>query len=244
MKRLLIIINLFIIFSCQGVKKDEKNADLKLFNKAIKSMENNKFNPAADYLDELQSNHPFSDYIDETEVLLAFINYVNKNYSEAYNYAEKFIKLRPANENVAYMYYLRSLALNKQSSDYLREQSNTLSAQRSFREVIIRFPNSKYAKDSTIKLNYIANKLAAHKMALVRFYEIQKLYLSALNIIRETIKEYPHSPYNAEAYFREIEILTILELYEIRDNQLQIMLKKHPGSEWSIAAKELSIRDS
>jgi outer membrane protein assembly factor BamD len=241
MKKLLIFFNIFIIFSCSNNLQENKNADLKLFNKAIDAMERNRFNSANDYLSELESNHPFSEYIDESEVLLAFINYLNQNYDETYNYTEKFIKLRPANKNVAYMYYLRSLALNNQSSDYLREQSNTLSAQRSFREIIIRFPASKYAKDSTIKLNYIANKLAAHKMAIVRFYETQKLYISALNIVRETMKEYPNSPYNAEASFREIELLTILELYEIRDHQLKIMLEKHPGSKWSIAAKELSI---
>mgnify|MGYP006423207115 CR=1 FL=1 len=240
MKRLFVIFNLFIILSCSSNPKEDKNADLKLYNKAIDAMSNNRFISAGDYLSELENNHPFSNYIDESEVLLAFIKYINKNYSESYNYTEKFIKLRPANKNVAYMYYLRSLSLNSESSDYLREQSTTRKAQRSFRELIIRFPDTPYAKDATIKLNHITNKLSAHDMALVRFYEIQKLYIAALNIVQRTIAEYPNSPYNAEASFREIELLTILQLYDIRNAQLAKMLKKHPGSQWSIDAKKIA----
>ncbi|MBT4921515.1 MAG: outer membrane protein assembly factor BamD [Rickettsiales bacterium] len=243
MKRLFIIFNLFIIISCSSNSNNDKDADLKLYKKAIASLTDNKFIAAADHLQELETNHPFSTYIDESEVLLAFIKFTNKDYEESYNYTEKFIRLRPANKNVAYMYYLRSLALNKQSSDYLREQSTTLQAQRSFRELLIRFPKTDYAKDATIKLNHITNKLSAHDMALVRFYEIQKLYIAALNVVQRTLAEYPNSPYSAEASFREIELLTILGLIDIRDAQLTKMLTKFPGSKWSIEAKAISVHN-
>ena len=33
-------------------------------------------------------------------------------------------------------------------------------------------------------------------MALVRFYESQKLYISALDIVKKTISNYPNSPYS------------------------------------------------
>ena len=132
MLKLIITISFLFLVNCSSNKEKELNADKILYEDAIKALEKNRFIKASDYLNELESNHPFSSYIVKTEILLAFINYVNKNYDESYNFAEKFIKLRPANEYVAYMYYLRSLSIYNQSSDYLREQSQTRKAQRSF----------------------------------------------------------------------------------------------------------------
>lgn len=238
MKRIFIFINLFLLISCSSLKNIDKDNDKIIFERAISHMENNRFYNARTSLEKLESEFPFSDKIDEAEMLIAFISYLNKEYDTTMNYLDKFIKLRPANKYIEYIYYLRALTSFQKSNNYQRDQSESLKARNYFREIILRFPDSIYLKDINNKLNILTNKLAAHQLEIANYYASQKSYLAALITLNNLLTQYPNTKYSEEIRFREIEILTIIGLEDIRNYKLEKINKLYPESKWTNYANQ------
>ena len=80
-------------------------------------------------------------------------------YDEAVIALQRYIDLHPGNPDVAYAHYLRALSYYEQISDVARDQGNTEKALQGLEELVRRFPNSKYARDARLKIEYIKAKL-------------------------------------------------------------------------------------
>ena len=50
-----------------------------------------------------------------------------------------------------------------------------------FKELITRFPDSKYAPDSRLRMTYTVNSLAAHEVHVARYYYTKGAYVAAVN---------------------------------------------------------------
>ena len=59
-----------------------------------------------------------------------------------------------------------------------------------FKELATRFPQSRYAPDSILRMNYLLNTLAAHEIHVARYYLKRSAYVAAANRAQFALKSY------------------------------------------------------
>ena len=84
------------------------------------------------------------------------------------------------------------------SHEGLDGKFNTLALE-NLNQVINRFPNSEYAKDSHQKIILVKSNIAAKHMTIARFYQKDKKYTAALNRYKIVVDEFSETKFTPEA---------------------------------------------
>ncbi len=187
---------------------------------------------AASSFEKVELEHPYSKWATKAKLMSAYAYYKNEKYDDAILSLDRFIRYHPGNKDVAYAYYMKGLCYYDQIVGSEKDQDNTAKALDAFNQVIVRFPESKYAKDAQGKLALIKDHLAGQEMEIGRYYLNQKNYLSALNRFAVVTKDYQTTPQIEEALYRHIEIYTILGLHQEASRVSKILEHNYPKSEW------------
>ena len=103
---------------------------------------------------------------------------------------------------------------------------------KNFSQIINRFPESKYARDSKQKLIVVKENIAAKHMSIALFYLNQKKYLAALNRYNIVINEYSQSKFTPEALYREVEIYYTLGMVDDARKTSAVIGYNYPNSKW------------
>src|SRR5260370_726595 len=96
--------------------------------------------------------------------------YENGKCDDAIIAADRFIQLHPGHKDVAYAYYLKAICYYMQIVDVGRDQKLTELALKSLDDIVRRFPDSKYARDAKLKLDFTRDHLAGKEMEIGRYY--------------------------------------------------------------------------
>ena len=102
--------------------------------------------------------------------MAVYAQYEDGNYDDAIIAADRFIQLHPGNRDVAYAYYLKAICYYMQIVDVGRDQKMTELALKALDDVVRRFPDSKYARDAKLKLDFTRDHLAGKEMEIGRYY--------------------------------------------------------------------------
>ena len=73
-------------------------------------------------------------------------------------------------------------------------------------EIIKKYPNSIYAKESKLKIDLILEQLAGKEMYLARYYMNKNKWISALKRLNIVLSKYETTIYSTEALHRLVEI--------------------------------------
>jgi outer membrane protein assembly factor BamD len=101
-----------------------------------------------------------------------------------------------------------------------------------FKALIDRFPDSKYAKDSALRMAYLVNALASLEVHVARYYMKRGAYVAAVNRAQVSIKTYPDAPANEEALFIMVKGYDALGMNDLRDDAERVMKKNFPNSDY------------
>jgi outer membrane protein assembly factor BamD len=203
-----------------------------LYNNAMDSLLIGDFLEAARLFDEVERQHPYSSWAAKAQLMAAFANYQNNRYDEAVNALDRFIQLHPANKDIAYAHYLRSISYYEQISDVGRDQTKTRLALESLEEVVRRFPESRYSRDATLKLDLARDHLAGKHMDIGRFYLGKGEYLAAINRFRMVIQDYQTTTHVPEALHRLVESYLVLGVTDEAQATAAVLGHNYPGSPW------------
>src|SRR5690606_28720823 len=100
----------------------------------------------------------------------AYASFEDNRYDDAILALDRFIELHPGNEEIDYAYYLKALSYYEQISDVTRDQEMTRNALESLEALILRFPDSQYARDAKLKRDLTLDHLAGKEMEIGRYY--------------------------------------------------------------------------
>src|SRR5207302_7520386 len=121
--------------------------------------------------------------------------------------------------DVAYAYYLKGICYYMQIVDVGRDQKLTELALKSLDDVVRRFPDSKYARDAKLKLDFTRDHLAGQEMDIGRYYLKRGESLAAINRFKRVIDNYQTTTHVPEALERLVECDLALGLAkEAKDN--------------------------
>src|SRR5438034_1696459 len=220
--------------ACGGGKKDvyvEKPVD-DLYNKAMDEMVEERYATAAKTFDEVESQHPYSVWATKSQIMAAYAQYEAGNYGEAIISADRFIQLHPGHRDIAYAYYLKAISYYVQITDVGRDQKMTEQALKSLDDVVRRFPDSKYARDAKLKLDFTRDHLAGKEMEIGRNYLKRDQYLAAMNRFKRVIDNYQTTTHVPEALERLVECDLALGLYDEAKANAAVLGYNYPGSRW------------
>ncbi|MDW3097176.1 outer membrane protein assembly factor BamD [Pyruvatibacter sp. HU-CL02332] len=225
-----------VLAACGGPDSEELAYEERpvneLYNEAIDELEGGNYRAAAPLFDEVERQHPYSIWARRAILMAAFCHYQVNDYDSAVIAAQRFIALHPGNPNVGYAYYLVALSFYEQITDVARDQRVTERALRGLEEVVRRFPDSEYARDSRLKVDLTYDHLAGKEMHIGRWYLQRDQYVAAINRFRTVVTRYQTTTHTAEALHRLSEAYMALGVAHEAQTAAAVLGYNYPGSEW------------
>lgn len=190
--------------------EQQKNWTVEQFYKNAKEeLDSGNYNGAIKGFEALEAKYPFGRYAQQAQLDIAYAHYKEGDTAECAASADRFMKLHPNHPNVDYALYIKGLAYFKPDLGLFGELLNLDNSERDpkalrdsfevFKDLVVRFPDSKYAEDSRVRMGYLVNALAKHDVAVAKYYFNRGAYLAAVNRAENVMQRYPQAPANEEA---------------------------------------------
>jgi outer membrane protein assembly factor BamD len=211
----------------------------RIYEEAQAKMRDKDYDKAISYFQTLESRYPHGRYATQAQLEIAYAFYKKGDPISCVAAADRFIKLHPNHPNIDYAYYLKGLAsfnergiiekLTKQQiSD--RDPKSLRASFLSLKDLVNRYPDSRYAKDAVLRMTYLANALAEHELHVARYYMKRTAYVAALNRAKYVIENYPDSPSNEEALVIIISAYDLLGMDDLKQDTIRVLQANYPDS--------------
>jgi len=214
----------------------------KLYNEAKSELNDRNYDVAIKYYEKLGSRYPYGRYAQQALLEVAYAHYKAEDAAQAIASADRFIKLYPNHPNVDYAYYLKGLVNFNDNLGILgfisgqdlteRDPKAARDAFEAFRDVVTRFPKSRYAPDSSARVSYLLNALASHEVHVARYYMKRGAYVAAANRAQYSLKTYPQAPANEEGLVILVAAYNALGMNDLRDDAERVLLRNFPNSQF------------
>ena len=215
----------------------------KIYAEAKDNLNGGNYERAVKLFETLESRYPFGRYAQQAQLEIAYAYYKDNEPISAIAAADRFIKLHPNHPNVDYAYYLKGLANFNDDLGVLgnlvdqdmseRDPRAARDAFLSFKELVTRFPESKYAEDSNARMKYLVNALAGNEIHVAKYYLKRKAWVAAANRAKEVLKTYPEAPALEEALAIMVVSYDKLNLTDLRDDAQRVLKLNFPNSKYA-----------
>jgi len=239
-KKIICLILFYVCLSCSNGDIDKKiETDINLLSEtknlyklAKISFDNQNFELARNQFKEIQKLFPLSNEAIQSEIMIAFIDYIQMDYDSAILNYKKIINKYPSHKDLDYIYYMIAICNYEQLKNEALDGYYNDVALKSFNQVINRYPESKYAKDSRQKIVLVKSNIAAKHMEIGRFYLSNKKYFAALNRFKVVVEEFSITKFTPEALHRMVEAYYEMGMYEESYNTAALLGYNYPESQW------------
>src|SRR4051812_36345226 len=212
----------------------------RLYGEAKDAMASREWQKAIKYLEKLEARYPYGRYAQQAQLEVAYAQWKEGERASAIAAADRFIKLYPNHPNIDYAWYLKGLINFNETLGFLwwlttpdlsdRDPRGARDAFYAFKEVVTRFPESKYADDSEARMRYLVNSLAGYEVHVARYYMRRGAYLAAANRAQYAIKTYQQAPALEDAVFVMVRAYEALGMTALRDDAARVMQANFPNS--------------
>jgi outer membrane protein assembly factor BamD len=203
-----------------------------IYDEALNVLEQRDYEEAAYLFDEVERQHPYSSWATKAQLMSAYSFYQDDAYDSAVIALDRFIDLHPSSPDAPYAYYLKALCYYEQISDVKRDQKMTELALESLKQLSVRFPKSKYAKDAKLKMDLTRDSLAGKEMEIGRYYLKQAKHLAAINRFKTVVVKFQSTTHVPEALHRLAEAYVALGVQREAQKVAAVLGHNFPGNRW------------
>ena len=214
----------------------------KLYTEAKNELGGSNYEQAIKLYEKLESRYPYGRYAQQAQLEIAYAYYKDKDVASAIAAADRFIKLHPNHPSVDYAYYLRGLASFNDDLGILgsyagqdmteRDPKASREAFQAFKDLVTRFPDSRYTPDSIQRMHYLVNALASHEVNVARYYMKRSAFIAAANRAQYALKNYPQAPANEEGLLILVQAYDKLGMTDLRNDAERVMKTNFPKSRY------------
>jgi len=216
--------------------KDWQAADY--YNAAKAEFDNHNWESAIKLYEQLEAKYPFGRFAQQAQLESAYANYKQGETAAATTAIEKFIKLHPNHQNIDYALYLKALINFREDLGPLtvvftqdladRDPKAAQESFEAFKELVTRFPESRYAEDARKRMAYLVEALSRHEINVARYYLARGAYLAAVNRCQDALIKFPNSLTHHEALDIMVEAYDRMGLTELRDDTRKVIARNFP----------------
>lgn len=241
---LIITLTTFTLSGCSFFDKEEIKADEswtveRVYSEANAALTLGDYETAITYYEQLEARFPFGDYAQQALLESAYAHYKNDDPETAIATLDRFMRVYPLNPNIDYAMYLRGLTNFHRDIGFFekyiprdesqRDPGAAEDALRDFKILVTRFPQSRYAEDSTQRIVYLRNRLAQHEVNVANYYMRRGSYIAAANRGKYVLENYPRTPSMPEALVVMAKAYKVLDMHDLSQDALRVLELNYPG---------------
>ncbi len=246
LKKYLIILKIFSIMfllsncSSTNTNKDQSQlSDIQIYSKGLSSLEKGNFSNATSDFDDVFLNYPFSSLAPNSEIMSAYALYQNNNIKKAIAKLNSYIEMNPKGELTEYAHYLLAMCYYSQVSSENRDPSSAIKSLNYFKLIMTKFPNTKYARDSKLKIHFLRNTLAKNELNIGKFYLRKGAPASSVKRFKFILQNYQNTSVIPETIYRLSEALLIIGLKDEAIKSNALLDYNFPDNNWTKLSKNL-----
>jgi outer membrane protein assembly factor BamD len=223
-------------------QKDETegwSAD-RLYREAHDARTDGDYTRAIKLFNTLERRYPYGRYAQQAILEGAYSNFRANEPATALADTDRFVRTYPSSPNVDYALYLKGLIRFREDQGLLgyvyeqdlseRDPKAMKDSFGAFKELVARFPDSRYADDARARMRYLSNALAMHEVHVAEYYYNRGAYLAAANRVQASLLSYPQNPANEQALALLIKSYDQLGLEQLREDSKRVFEQSYPDS--------------
>ena len=229
-----------VLSGCSSAPKDPTAgwSPNKIYAEAKDELSSGAYDKAVPLFEKLEGRAAGTPLAQQAQIDKAYAHFKAGEPVLAVATLDRFMKMHPASPAIDYALYLKGVinfnddlgmfsALTRQDLSE-RDQKAAKDSFESFKELVSRFPASRYTPDATLRMSYIVNSLAQSEVHVARYYYERGAYLAAINRAQTAIRDYSGVPAIEEALFILVKSYDALGMTDLRDDSQRVLTKNYP----------------
>lgn len=231
-----------LLAACAGKPRDDNTTQAveRLYAEARDEMASGSYERAIAALQRVEGRAAGTLLAQQAQLDLAYARWKSGEREAAISGLDRFIRLHPSSPAIDYAMYLRGMVnfvdnlglFGRLSGQELseRDQQASREAYQSFKQLVDAYPQSKYADDARVRMDYIVNALAEYEVHVARYYYRRGAFVAAANRAQYALQEYRQAPAAEEALFLLARSYDQLGLAPLRDDVERVLKLNFPDS--------------
>ena len=240
----LVLVVLALLSACGTTSKDDsRQSPEKLYADAKDDLNAGSYEPAIKSLERLEGRAAGTLLAQQALLDLAWARWKTGERVQALSTLDRFIKLHPSSPALDYALYFKGVVNFNDNMGFLsaisrqnlseRDQQASRDSYQAFQQLVDQFPESKYAADARLRMNYIVNALADYEVHVARYYFRRSAYVAAANRAQQALRDYQGTPVAEEALYIMVSSYDRLGLTTLRDDAQRVLSANFPNSRFS-----------
>ncbi len=214
----------------------------KIYSEAKEELASGAYDKAIPLFEKLEGRAAGTPLAQQAQLEKAYAHYKANDQAQAHATLDRFMKLHPASPAYDYALYLKGVVnfndnlglfsfISRQDLSE-RDQKAAKESFEAFKELVTRYPDSKYSPDARARMTYIVNSLAQYEVHVARYYYNRGAYVAAVNRAQAALHDYRDVPALEEALFVLVRSYDALGMAQLRDDARRVLQKNYPASEY------------
>jgi outer membrane protein assembly factor BamD len=234
-----------LLTGCAGLDQDPTKdwPAERFYAEAKTALKDGNYATAIKNFETLEARYPYGPYAEQAQLEVGYAYYKDQEMASAIAAANRFIRMHPTHAHVDYAYYLKGLAnFNDQPNAFerffihqdlsIRDPRGMRDAYDAFRELVERYPHSRYAEDARNRTIYLVNYLARSEINVARFYYSHRAYVATVNRAKYVIERYQRTPSVEDALGLQALAYQKMGMDSLMTDTLRVLEKNFPNSRY------------
>ena len=219
----------------------------KIYTTAHDAMQEGNYTRAVKLFGTLEARYPYGRYAQQAMLESAYSNWRLGEQAAATSECDRFIQTYPDHPNVDYAYYLKGLIYFREDQGVLgyvyeldlseRDPKQMRDSFDAFKDVVGKFPHSRYAGDAQERMRYLAGALGLYEIHVARYYYDRGAYIAAADRAQRALIDYPRTASNEAALDIMMQSYRKLGLTQLSDDARRILTSTFPNSAYVSGVK-------
>lgn len=233
-----------LIASCASTVEDKTVgwSPNKIYAEAKDELGSGAYDKAVLLFEKLEGRAAGTPLAQQAQLDKAYANFKAGEPAQALATLDRFLKLHPSSPAIDYALYLKgiinfnddlgmfSVVTRQDLSE--RDQKAAKESFAAFKELVSRFPESRYAPDASQRMTHIVNSLAEYEVHVARYYFSRGAYVAAINRAQIALADYQGVPAVEEALYILMQSYDSLGMNQLRDDTKRVLASNYPNSEY------------
>lgn len=245
MIKVVLLIVVLALTGCASTLDPTKDWTVEQFYDDAKTLlDNERYEDAIQRYEQLQGRFPYGRYTEQAQLDVAYAYHKFAEPALALAACDRFIRQYPTHPNVDYAYYLKGFITfpNKHSfvnwlfrvDDDLhdRDVKGLRESYDAFKELTQRFPQSRYAEDARLRMDYLFQSQARHEVSVARYYLDRGAYVAAVNRTKYALENFPRTPSIEDALGIQAMAYKKMGIAKLLEDTVRILMLNFPQSRY------------
>lgn len=209
-----------------------------LYREAKADMASGSWDAAVTNLERIQARYPFGVHAQQAMLDTAYAQWRGARPEQALATIRRFEQQYPNHEATDYMLYLKGLVTFTPENAFInrmvgqdmaeRDPAGARASFEAFSELVQRYPDSRYARDARLRMNWLINTIAMGELYTARYYYNRDAYVAAINRAETVIADFSGTEAAEQALYLMVLAYDKMNMPELRDDARRVLVTNFP----------------